>query len=1069
MNQTANRYRDNLWPEWYRSKILHAAFQPIVSLRDGSVLAYEGLSRPQMPDGDPVSVLDLMASAEGHDGLLMFDQLAFQQILDAFCHSGCPDTWILFINILPKSLLSPLPFLRALQHCDQIKPQQIVLEISERETISEGDHKLHDYLAPFREMGIRIALDDLGSGYSGLTRLIELQPDFAKIDLSLVRDVDKNPIKFALLESTARFAKKTAATSLIAEGIETFAELYTLQEIGVEYGQGYLLGKPEMTFHTTLTAADFTKTPLPRPSATYQLDTLLSTTRRMVQGLAHGEGRYAYLLSLAKKLTGADVVALFKVEGNDLRYLESTERLSPQDEAFFTHTVIPQSSALYHSILTREPTIFQQPTNGPRIWSDRFHIHSAIAVPICDNLGCWGLLHLGYHEPNQIRSDLIHMAQGIAALIVLAVGYTQKEEAFSDQGMLGEPLFEAISALADSADLEHLLAKAISAALAVTGGHEGWIGILQKTVLHCVLPDGQAFDVSRDDLFDPSTDDGQGPVGQILQTRTPRIIPNIMNDPTLNPWLEQMRAQGIQSAAGIPLISGDQLLGILKVYHSQMGGFTPGRIRRLYALSSLATALIERSLNSLAAEERARRQTLLAQCLAQINYLKTRDEILNLLVSTLEQYGPFPLVVVVKPQGGVYIPVATSPAGNGNLLAAGFMLPRHDRHAVTEALQQERSVFINAEESRSDALSQFAKRQGFLSYAVIGVGIPDMAVILFSRDHNGIDIQLPELESYIHSLGTALSKILLQEHIAQEQQQMDAMLDVIKTLPMVASDDILWQEVANTLTNLVGADGGWLIEGDDAQCPRMAFGQVPKHYYFVPQPLRHDQFRVTLAEADIPLALKEWGIKHLVGFRLSFPSLQQHLFLVVSSAKSEGFTRSQSHRMEMLISFAASIYEILEMRRQQQHAAHTDHVTQLPNDLGIEEYYRQLQEMPVHPGAGCILLDIVGLSHINQAYGEQAGDHRLTELAQYLSAAMNYDGVVGRLGSDEFILLHPDIDATTLKKETKRLVKNAPLPLRWVSLYIPEPRRISLQHLIRTAYQILHSQGSGHLEIMPES
>ncbi len=1065
MSTVANFRGEDLWPRWHHQSLLEAAFQPIVSLRDGVVLAYEGLSRPQLPEGQTIAVLDLMASAEQHDSLLTFDLLAFKQIIAAFRASRVSDSSVLFINILPKSLLTPVPFLLALQQSG-LKPEQIVLEISERETIQEGDAKLREYLAPFRDMGIRIALDDMGSGYSGLTRLIELQPDFAKIDLTLVRDVDKNAIKFALLESTARFAKKTAATSLIAEGIETFAELYTLKEIGVEFGQGYLLGRPNQQFHSSLTSSEFKKSVSHKPSAVYQLDTLLTTTRQMVRGLVHGEGAYTSLTALAKRLTGADVAVLFKIEGSHFRYVGSSERLTPSERQIFEDTAIRQTPSLYQAIVTRQPAVCQQkPLTEPRPWSDHFHLESAIAAPICDNLGCWGLLHVGYHEPNQIRSDTIHLVESITALFVLALGYSQKEEAISDQDMLGEPLFEAISSLAESADLEHLLAKTTSAALAVTGGHEGWIGILNENVLHCVRHDGESFDVPRQDLFDPETDDGKGPVGQVLQTRTACIIPNIMNEPSLSPWLSDMTEAGIQSAAGIPLISGNHLLGILKVYHSQIGGFTPGRVRRLYALSSLATALIERSIHFLQSNERIRRQSLLAQSLAQMGYSKSRQEIFSLLTTTLARYGPFPLVLVLKREGGLFVPVLQKADDNN---ARTLRLPYCDDHAFTKALRSGQSLYVKCGDHRQDSLTQFATTHGFPSYAVIPLGLPATAVVLFSRDDESLNPLLPELESFTRAMGQALSKNLLQNQIAEEQQQMDSMLEVLKDLPYIEHPRKLWERVAQILTEQIGIAGGWILDAENLLMPRFIFGNVPREIHSLPTSLRQRHTPFILSEAEIPLSLREEGIKSLLGFHLTFPEVHQDGFLLVVSRQIHGFSKHQRHLMEILVSFSMSIYKIIEMRQQQEHQAHTDPLTRLPNDMGIEEFYRELQDHDDGQDAevGCVLLDIVGLANINHDLGESVGTHKLIELSQYLRRAVKQEGIAGRIGSDEFMLVYPQLNAHALEEEIHEIVSGAPLPLRWTAVHVSHPRDVPIQAVLKTAYFTLHHKGSGCLEIL---
>lgn len=903
------------WSRWAAGRLIRAVFQPIVSLRDGSVLAFEGLSRPHGADGTSIDVSALIASAEQHDELLAFDDAAFRAVLASAASLAYGPELLLFINILPKSLEHPLPFLRHLQHHPLITPQQMVLEISERETISGGDAKLQEYLAPFREMGVRVALDDLGSGYSGLNRLVELSPDFAKIDLSLVRDVDRNSIKLALLESTARFATNTAATVLIAEGIESFAELYTLKEIGVDYGQGYLLGRPLDHLASALESPQFSKGKVRSLSPQYQLDSLLTSARRMVQGLARGEGRYTHLLALAKRLTGADVAALYKADGPGLRYFESTVLLDAEEIAHFNRVIDTQSSALYAAMLRRKPAIFQRASDRePGVWSERHHLESRLAVPICDNLGCWGMLHLGYHEPDQIRPGVIQLAEGIASLFALALGYAEREESLADQALLGEPLFEAISALADTDSLERLLAKAVEAAMAATGAHEGWIGILNAQCLHCVLADGHSFDIERELLFDPSTDDGQGPVGKILQRQKALIIPNIANDPSLNPWMEEMLASGIKSAAGLPLISQGRLLGILKVYHSEIGGFTPGRIRRLHALASLATALIERSLSTLASEDYGRRQRVIAQGFAAMNYLHSSKDLIDLLVSILAEYGPYPLVSVIQDRTGIFVPLAV--------------------HAETDSLREEFrqgistapyldvfSLALKTGQTQSLKPAPGRSRQsgepvsgGPACCTVIPLKVHGLLAVIGAGQPGSLLSYASDIETYIHSLGAALDHNMLQDTIAEAQQETERLLATIKTLPLASTTQELWKQVGTVLITHLRATGGWLTE--QTQPPRVLaeFGPVRAPKDVIPPALLTAISPVAVSGEDVPAELRRAGTKSLAGFRLYWPERVPARFLIITGDSPDGFSSSQMRRFEILVSFAQASYEILQLR-----------------------------------------------------------------------------------------------------------------------------------------------------------
>ncbi|MFD2371827.1 EAL domain-containing protein [Brevibacillus sp. GCM10020057] len=118
-----------------------------------------------------------------------------------------------------------------------------MLEITERHAITNYA-VFRKIIEEYRKKGYLIAVDDAGAGYSSLESITEIYPDFIKLDMSLIRNVDVDPIKQALLETFVQFSEKVKC-KIIAEGIETQRELETVMEQGVSYGQGYFLGKPE--------------------------------------------------------------------------------------------------------------------------------------------------------------------------------------------------------------------------------------------------------------------------------------------------------------------------------------------------------------------------------------------------------------------------------------------------------------------------------------------------------------------------------------------------------------------------------------------------------------------------------------------------------------------------------------------------------------------------------------------------------------------------------------------------------------------------------------------------------
>jgi EAL domain-containing protein (putative c-di-GMP-specific phosphodiesterase class I) len=121
-------------------------------------------------------------------------------------------------------------------------PTECVLEITER-TYAESASRLRERVADLRSHGFRIAIDDMGTGYSALHVLAELQPDFIKLDKMLVRDLPDEPIKRNLVSAITHFARESRSR-VIAEGVETEDEVEVLTELGIELQQGFFFGYP---------------------------------------------------------------------------------------------------------------------------------------------------------------------------------------------------------------------------------------------------------------------------------------------------------------------------------------------------------------------------------------------------------------------------------------------------------------------------------------------------------------------------------------------------------------------------------------------------------------------------------------------------------------------------------------------------------------------------------------------------------------------------------------------------------------------------------------------------------
>jgi EAL domain-containing protein (putative c-di-GMP-specific phosphodiesterase class I) len=123
-----------------------------------------------------------------------------------------------------------------------LAPERVVFELTERQAVQDyiGFEKV---LSHYREQGFRIAVDDAGSGYNSLKTLVYLKPEFIKLDKSLIHGIHSSREQQELLELVREYAHRSS-TRVIAEGIETVQELHFLQMAGIEYGQGYALGRP---------------------------------------------------------------------------------------------------------------------------------------------------------------------------------------------------------------------------------------------------------------------------------------------------------------------------------------------------------------------------------------------------------------------------------------------------------------------------------------------------------------------------------------------------------------------------------------------------------------------------------------------------------------------------------------------------------------------------------------------------------------------------------------------------------------------------------------------------------
>ena len=225
---------------------LRTLFQPIYRIDNRERMGFEALSRG--PAGtvfeSPIHLFDAAADA---DLVFELDRACRQRALRAA--KNLPAGAKLFINILPSSMYDPDfngPGLLDMLERLELSPDRVVLEITEKYAI-ENYAIFGEAVRSFTEMGISIAVDDIGAGHSGLEKIANLNPKFLKFDMELVRDIDASYVRQEMVKALKSFADKMGST-IIAEGIERQEELDTLLALGVDHGQGFLLGRPESGF-----------------------------------------------------------------------------------------------------------------------------------------------------------------------------------------------------------------------------------------------------------------------------------------------------------------------------------------------------------------------------------------------------------------------------------------------------------------------------------------------------------------------------------------------------------------------------------------------------------------------------------------------------------------------------------------------------------------------------------------------------------------------------------------------------------------------------------------------------
>jgi len=228
------RLRADRIREVIRDGLVRMVFQPVVAVGSGEIVGVEALARFET---EPVVPPDRWF-ADARD-LGMDTELELTAARAAFDRlPELPDGVFMAVNLSPAVVMAA----EVEEIFAREDGRRVVLELTEYTKVADYTELLRA-LDALRYQGVRVAVDDAGSGYAGLHHILQLQPDILKIDIDLISGLDRDPPKRALVRSLVAFAAELGAT-IVAEGIETADELDVLRRLDVDWGQGYHLARP---------------------------------------------------------------------------------------------------------------------------------------------------------------------------------------------------------------------------------------------------------------------------------------------------------------------------------------------------------------------------------------------------------------------------------------------------------------------------------------------------------------------------------------------------------------------------------------------------------------------------------------------------------------------------------------------------------------------------------------------------------------------------------------------------------------------------------------------------------
>ena len=219
-----------------------AVFQPIIAINTGEIIGYEGLIRG--PSNSALHApLSLFKVARQCGFALEIEQICREVTLQRFVELNLPGK--LFLNVSPECLTHPnsgndetISFIQRIG----LSPERLIIELTESQPTYDYT-VLREAVLHYRSVGFQIAIDDLGEGFSSLRLWSELRPEYVKIDMHFIQGINLDPVKLHFVQSIQSIAENSGSR-VVAEGIETNGELMVLRDLGIPFGQGFLIARP---------------------------------------------------------------------------------------------------------------------------------------------------------------------------------------------------------------------------------------------------------------------------------------------------------------------------------------------------------------------------------------------------------------------------------------------------------------------------------------------------------------------------------------------------------------------------------------------------------------------------------------------------------------------------------------------------------------------------------------------------------------------------------------------------------------------------------------------------------